>query len=82
MGISEEILDAIKIAINKAIAQTQVSDISTVVTATDKNKYEVIIDGEKYKVSDGINLSPTVGTPVWVHIPNGDITKAYIAAKR
>lgn len=81
MGIQDEILQAIEIMIQKRVPSAPM-DIPTVVTGVDGDTYKVNIDGSDYNVKDGINLNPTVGTKVWVHLPNGKINQAYIAAKR
>lgn len=38
----------------------------TVVTEINGDEYKVNIDGGNYWVKDGVNISPTVGMPVWV----------------
>lgn len=81
MGIQDEILQAIEIMIQKRVPSAPM-DIPTVVTGVDGDTYKVNIDGVDYNVKDGVNISPTVGTKVWVHLPNGKINQAYIAAKR
>ena len=46
-----------------------------------KTRYRVQMDGAEYLVSDGIGLKPEPNTRVWVHIPNGNLENAYIAAQ-
>ncbi len=84
MSIKEEILKAIDILVQKAIEKYEHNEIATVVEAVNGNKYAVMIDGTRYEVKDGINLKPSVGTPVWVKLPygTGNMTGAYIMAKR
>lgn len=81
MDIQNEIIQAIDILIKKRLPVTRM-DIPTVVLGVQGDKYKVNIDGADYNVKDGIGLNPTVGTKVWVHLPNGKINQAYIAAKR
>lgn len=81
MDIQQEIIQAIDILIQKRVSSTPM-DIPTVVLGVDGDTYKVNIDGVDYNVKDGINLNPTIGTKVWVHLPNGKINQAYIAAKR
>ena len=81
MDIQNEIIQAIEIMVAKRVSSTPM-DIPTVVIGVDRDYYKVNIDGAEYSVKDGINLNPTVGTKVWVHLPNGKINQAYIAAKR
>lgn len=81
MDIQNEIIQAIDILIKKRLPTTQM-DIPTVVLGIEGDTYLVKIDGGDYYVKDGINLNPTVGTKVWLHLPNGKLNMAYIAAKR
>ncbi len=81
MNIQNEIIQAIEILIQKNLPPSRL-DIPTVVLGIEGDKYLVQIDGSNYQIKDGINLNPTVGTKVWVHLPNGKINQAYIAAKR
>lgn len=81
MDIKNEIIKTIELLIDKKI-QSSPTDIPTVILGVEKDKYRVKINGADYRVSDGILLHPTVGTKVWIHCPNGNISQAYIAAKR
>lgn len=81
MDIQNEIIKTIEIMVAKRVSSTPM-DIPTVVIGVEGDYYKVNIDGADYSVKDGINLNPTVGTKVWVHLPNGKINQAYIAAKR
>ena len=81
MDIQNEIIQAIDILIKKRLPVAQV-DIPTVILGTQGDKYKVNIDGADYYVKDGIGLNPTAGTKVWVHLPNGKMNQAYIAARR
>ncbi len=81
MDIQSEIIQAIEILIKKNLPPSRV-DIPTVVIGVEGDTYLVQIDTGQYYVKDGINLNPTIGTKVWVHLPNGKMNQAYIAAKR
>lgn len=81
MDIQSEIIQAIEVLIKKNLPPSRL-DIPTVVLGIEGDTYLVQIDGGQYYVKDGINLNPTIGTKVWVHLPNGKINQAYIAAKR
>ena len=81
MDIQSEIIKAIEVMIQKKVSPA-LMDIPTVVIGVEGDTYKVNIDGIDYNVKDGVNISPTVGTKVWVHLPNGKINQAYIAAKR
>ena len=81
MDIQNEIIQAIEVLIKKNLPPSRV-DIPTVVLGIEGDTYLVQIDAGQYYVKDGINLNPTIGTKVWVHLPNGKINQAYIAAKR
>lgn len=80
--IAEEILKTIDLGIQERIAKLQNNDIPSVVTEIKNNKYKVAINGLEKYVKDGVNVSPTVGQSVWVHLPNGNIRDAYISALR
>lgn len=84
MNIQAEILKSIEIMVQKALRKYERTEMAAVVEAVNGDKYTVTIDGYKYEVKDGINLNPSVGTPVWVKLPNGtgNMTGAYIMAKR
>ncbi len=70
--------------INKKLEKVINNDKMAVVTGTKmhgrKLKYKVQIEGGEYLVNDGIGLKPEPNTRVWVHIPNGNLENAYIAA--
>lgn len=53
-------------------------------TDISSDKYKVTINKIDYWVKDGVNINPTVGTAVWVRMPNGNhsMNDAYICAKR
>lgn len=84
MSIQQEILRSIEIMVQESIDKLQNTEIASVVEAVKGDKYTVSIDGYKYEVKDGINLRPSVGTPVWVKCPygKGNMTGAYIMARR
>ncbi len=81
MDIQNEIIQAIEILIKKNLPPSRL-DIPTVVLGIEGDTYLVQIDSGNYYVKDGINLNPTIGAKVWVHLPNGKINQAYISAKR
>ena len=81
----QEIIQTIKITVQKEIQKLKSSvprDVPSVVTGISGNKYKVNIDGGEYWIKDGIGLGLTVGMSVWVHVPNGKYTQAFIMAKR
>lgn len=79
----QEIIQTVENLINSKMKNITVNtDEPSVVTEISNNKYKVTINGNDYWVKDGVNLSPTIGTAVWVHIPNGKYTQAFIMAKR
>ena len=84
MSIQAEIIRSIEIMVQEALRKYEKTEVAAVVEATRNGKYVVTIDGYQYEVSDGINLRPSVGTPVWVKLPNGtgNMTGAYIMARR
>ncbi len=84
MSIQAEILRSIEIMVQEALKKYERTEVAAVVESANNGKYMVSIDGYQYEVKDGINLNPSVGTPVWVKLPNGtgNMTGAYIMAKR
>ena len=85
MSIQEEILHSIEIMVQESIHKFQNTEIAAIVNeVTADGLYVVDIDGIAYTVKDGINLNPSVGTPVWVKLPygTGNMTGAYIMARR
>ena len=84
MSIQAEILKSIEIMVQEALRKYEKTEMAAVVEAVNGDKYVVTIDGYQYEVKDGINLRPSVGTPVWVKLPygTGNMTGAYIMAKR
>ncbi|WWR16817.1 hypothetical protein V1224_05125 [Lachnospiraceae bacterium JLR.KK008] len=85
MDLQEELINSIRITLDKALANhAKNTEIATVVTAISSGQYQVKIDGNDYWVKDGVNIHPTVGTAVWVKTPNGkhSMNEAYICAKR
>lgn len=84
MSIQSEILKSIEIMVQEALRKYEKTEVAAVVEAVSGDKYVVTIDGYQYEVKDGINLRPSVGTPVWVKLPNGtgNMTGAYIMARR
>lgn len=84
MSIQQEVLRSIEIMVQESIAKFQNTEIASVVEEVNGDKYIISIDGNRYEVKDGINLQPSVGTPVWIKLPygKGNMTGAYIMAKR
>lgn len=84
MSIQEELLKSIQIMIDEAVGKSRNVEVASVVEDINGSKYICSIDGYKFEVKDGINLQPTVGTPVWIKLPygKGNMTGAYIMARR
>ncbi len=83
MDIQKEIINSIDIMIKKNLEKNRISqDVASVVQEISGSKYKVLINGNSTWIPCGTNLTLTVGKPVWVHLPNGDIKKAFILAYR
>ena len=83
MDIQKEIINTIDLLIEKRLSKLAISrDIPSVVTDIDGDTYIVNINGGKQKIKCGTNITLTKGSPIWVHVPNGDFSKAFILAKR
>ena len=79
----QEIYQTVENLVNGRLKNINTSiDVATVVTGISNGKYKVTINGNDYWVKDGVNISPTIGMAVWVHVPNGKYTQAFIMAKR
>lgn len=79
--IQDKIIDTIETIVNKTLEKyIRTRDVVSAVTDIKNNKYEISIDGKKYWVKDGVNISPGKGTMVWVRIPDGKINMAFIEA--
>jgi hypothetical protein len=83
MDFQEELLSAFESIAKKYIdASSAATEFASVVVSTSDGRYGIKYNGAEYMVTDGINLNPSVGTAVWVRMPNGSISNAYICAKR
>jgi UDP-N-acetyl-D-mannosaminuronic acid transferase (WecB/TagA/CpsF family) len=81
--IQEEIFSSIEAFIKEKFNSMNISrDVASVVTSVSNGKYKVLIDGSTYLVKDGVGVKPSVGTAVWVRIPNDSYREAYICALR
>ncbi len=79
--IQDRIISTIETIVNKTLEKyNRTRDVVSVVTDVKNDKYEINIDGKKYWVKDGVNISPKKGTLVWVRIPDSKIDLAYIEA--
>lgn len=83
MTLREEIIQTVENIVNGHLKKLTIgNDVPSVVTGISGDKYKVAINNGEYWVKDGVNISPTVGMAVWVHVPNGKYTQAFIMAKR
>ena len=84
LNIQEEIFKSIETIVQKVLEKSNITQlVSCVIVDTKYDKYVVSINGANYVVKDGIGISGLhVSTPVWVTVPNGDYSKAFISAKR
>ena len=85
MDLQEELINSIRITLDKALANhAKNTEIATVVTAISSGQYQVKIAVNEFWVMAGLNIHPTVGPAVWVTTPNGkhSMNEAYICAKR
>lgn len=78
---ADDILDVIEMAIEKYTSKLRDNFIRTTVQEISSDyKYKVKINGSDYNVISGCGMQFNVGESVWVHIPNGDYSKAFICA--
>lgn len=80
MTLKDEIKQAINTIVKKEIQKLNISrDVTSVVMDVKGDKYKVSIDGADYWLKDGIGLSLTIGTHVWVRIVGNE---KYIASRK
>ena len=60
----------------------QSRDVASVITNIHQDQYEVPIEGAVYLVKNGVGIHLNIGDPVWIHIPNGNMTEMFIMAKK
>lgn len=60
----------------------QSCDIPSIVTNINNNKFEVQIDNIAYWIKNGVGVALSVGDPVWIHVPNGNMNEMFIMAKK
>lgn len=85
MSVKDEIKQAIKISVQKEIQKLKskmTRDEVAVVMEIKGDKYRVDINGYSYWIKDGVGIVLSVGTGVWIRIPEGNMSFAYICAKR
>ena len=84
LNIQEEIFKSIETIVQKILEKSNITKVvPSIVIDTKGSKYVVTINGTNYVVEDGIGFSDLHrSSPVWVTVPSGDFSKAYISAKR
>lgn len=81
MNIQREIIKTIDVIVQKrieAIVGSISYDIATTVEEVVGGKCRVTISGTTYLLEVGTGISPVANDTVWVHVPNGKITNAFI----
>lgn len=79
--VADSILNAIEIIVQKYTAGLQNNFIkSAIKSVTTKGQYVVVLNGSEYVVSSGVGIQFSAGDLVWVHVPNGNYSDAYISA--
>lgn len=68
--------------IEKKIKKTSTKMISSVITDKKDDKYVCTIDGVKYEVKNGTNISFKNGDKIWICRPNGSVRQQFIFARR
>ena len=80
MDIQKEIMSAIDSLIKERMPNIS-SDVLAMVLEIKDNKYRVVLGGADRWVINGIGVEIAVCDRVWVRIPNGNISQAFIEAK-
>ena len=81
MNIQKEIIKSIDIIVQKRIEAKVGSisyDVAATIEAVSSGKYQVTISGTTYLLQVGTSITPSVNDTVWVHVPNGKLTNAFI----
>lgn len=83
LNIQEEIFKSIENIVRKIMETSHIPLVvpSAIVDAR-TDKYAVTINGNNYLVKNGTGVELERGNLVWVTVPDGDYTKAFICAKR
>lgn len=83
MDIQSELIKTIEMMIDKKINKNSGSEMIPSVVRdinADGNRYLVHINQIQAWVKCGTDITPSVGKSVWVCIPNGNISDAFIIA--
>jgi len=78
-NIQNEIINSIQVMIEKSDSTTTKAGI---VTRINNDRYQVSINGIEYNVYDAVGCDPGIGSGVWVQIPNGKVSDAFITGLR
>ena len=83
MDIQNEIIKSIEVMIDKSLERYDATTTKAgVVQSINNDRYLVVIDGVEYNVYDAVGCDPGIGKGVWVQIPNGRVTDAFITGLR
>ena len=83
MDIQNEIIRTIELMVDKIFEKKKVCrTIPSVIQEVDGDLYKVRINGGDFWLKSGTNLTLAKGKAVWVHIPDSNITNAFIIAYR
>ncbi len=80
MSLQDEVIKTVETVVQRYFNRINSnSDVVSVITAVNGDKYKLNINGTDYWLKDGIGLNLTVGTQVWVRIVGKEM---YIASRR
>ncbi len=80
MSLQDEVIKTVETVVQRYFNRINLnSDVVSVITAVNRDKYKLNINGTDYWLKDGIGLNLTVGTQVWVRIVGKEM---YIASRR
>jgi hypothetical protein len=83
MSIQDDLFKSIEILFEKYLEKQQLSrTVASTVMDVSGDKYQCNIDGASYMLKNGSGVTLTVGTAVWVHIPQNKINNAFIMGTR
>ena len=82
-NIQNELISAINVLIDKSLENYDSTTTKAgVVKSISNDRYQVMVNGTEYNVYDAVGCDPGIGSGVWIQVPNGKVTDAFITGLR
>ena len=81
-SIQENLFQALDIYLNKKIPSSSITDIPSIVKKVNGKEIIVSIDGSEYIAKNGLNFDLKIGTPIWLHAMQGNMSQLYVISIR